>query len=308
MALLHLGDEQRGALWREVFARELPEVDFRCWPDIGCAEDIRHLVAWTVTDEQIASLPNLEILFSVGAGVDQLDLSRIPEQVRVVRMVESGIINTMAEYVTMAALALHRDLPFYLAEQRAGRWSPQDVLLCSERTIGFMGLGELARASIARLAPLGFELRGWSRRPTKIQGVVTFAGEGEFTEFLSGIDILVCLLPLTMDTRGILCRGLFERLPEGASLINAARGGHLVQADLLEALDSGQLRYAFLDVCDPEPLPHDHPFHSHPAIFLTPHIAGVTRRETAVHSLLANMKRELAGLPLEGEVDRKRGY
>ncbi len=308
MAMLHLGDEERGKLWREVFSREMPEVDFRCWPDVGRAEDIRHLVAWTVTDEQIAALPNLEIVFSIGAGVDQLDLSRLPEQVRVVRMVETGIINTMAEYVAMAALALHRDLPFYLAEQRAGQWSQLDVLLCSERSVGFLGLGELARASISRLEPLGFNLRGWSRRPANIKGVTTFSGEDEFDEFLGGTDILVCLLPLTNDTRGILCRDLFAKLPKGASLINVARGRHLVQADLLDALDIGQLRYAFLDVCDPEPLPQDHPFHLHPAIFLTPHIAGVTRRETAVLSLLANVKRELEGLPLEGEVDRKRGY
>lgn len=308
MALLHLGDEERGALWKEVFAREMPEVDFRCWPNVGRADDIRYLVAWTVTEEQIASLPNLEILFSVGAGVDQLDLSRIPDHVRVVRMIESGITNTMAEYVTMAALALHRDMPFYLDAQRSGQWNPRDVLLCSERSVGFMGLGEMARASIARLAPLGFDLRGWSRRPTNIQGVTTFAGKADFDAFLGDTDILICLLPLTEDTRGILCRDLFAMLPKGASVINVARGGHLVEPDLLDALESGQLCYAFLDVCDPEPLPSDHPFHSHPSIFLTPHIAGVTRKETAVHSLIANVRRELEGLPLDGEVNRRRGY
>lgn len=307
-AILHHGDEDRGKLWQEIFAREMPEVEFRCSPDLGNAEDIRFLVAWTLTPELVAGLPNLEVLFSIGAGIDQLDLDLVPPHVRVVRMIEPGITTTMAQYVVMAALALHRDLPFYLAEQRAGRWSPRDVLLCSERTIGFLGLGELARASIAALAPLGFRLLGWSRSGSAIEGVETYAGADGLGPFLARCDILVCLLPLTGETRGILCRDLFDRLPRGAAIINAARGGHLVAEDLCAALDVGQLSAAFLDVASPEPSPEGHPFHSHPAIFLTPHIAGVTRRETAVYSLLANLRRVLSGQEPEGEVDRKRGY
>lgn len=307
-SILHCGDEARGVLWRDIFAQELPEVEFRRWPDIGEPEDIRFLVAWTLTPDLIAALPNLEILFSIGAGVDQLDLGMVPAHVRVVRMIEPGITTTMAQYIVMAALALHRDLPFYLAEQRAGRWSQRDVLLCSERTIGFLGLGELARASLAALTPLGFNLLGWSRSGAEIEGVECHAGAQGLDAFLPRCDILVCLLPLTDETRGILCRSLFDRLPRGACVINAARGGHLVAQDLCDALDLGQLSAAFLDVADPEPLPHGHPFHSHPAIFLTPHIAGVTRRETAVHSLIANLRRVLAGQEPEGEVDRSRGY
>ncbi|WP_066552082.1 2-hydroxyacid dehydrogenase [Croceicoccus bisphenolivorans] len=307
-AILHTGDAERGALWQEIVAREMPGTDFRCWPDVGDPADIRYLIAWTLTPELVASLPNLEILFSIGAGVDQLDLSLLPPHVRVVRMIESGITNTMAEFVAMAALSLHRDLPFYIASQRAGRWDPQDVLLCSERTVGVMGLGELGRASIARLSPLGFRVLGWSRSRVEVPGATCFAGQDEFDAFLGQVDILVCLLPLTDDTRGILCRDLFAKMPRGASLINVARGGHLVQDDLLTALDSGQLLYAFVDVTDPEPLPDAHPFYGHPAIFLTPHIAGVTRKETAVHSLIANLRRELAGEPLAGEIDRGRGY
>ncbi|SFG11294.1 glyoxylate/hydroxypyruvate reductase A [Novosphingobium sp. CF614] len=307
-AILHCGDEARGALWREIFARELPEVEFRCWPDLEEAGDIRFLVAWTLTPELIASLPRLEILFSIGAGVDQLDLGIVPPHVRVVRMIEPGITTTMAQYVVMAVLALHRDLPFYLAEQRAGRWTPRDVLLCSERSVGFLGLGELARASLTALAPLGFRLLGWSRGGGEIDGVECHAGAGGLDPFLAQCDILVCLLPLTDETRGILCRDLFDRLPRGAAIVNAARGGHLVQEDLRAALDEGQLSAAFLDVADPEPLPEGHPFHSHPAIFLTPHIAGVTRRETAVHSLIANLRHVLAGRQPEGEIDRRRGY
>lgn len=308
MALLHVGGEARGAAWRNVFANELPEVEFRCWPDVGNARDIRYLIAWTLTPELIDSLPGLEILFSVGAGVDQLDLSIVPDHVRVVRMIEPGITTTMTEYVVTAVLALHRDLPFYLREQRAGRWSPAPTLLCSERRVGIMGLGELGRASLAALAPYGFPLRGWSRSAHSIPGVECFAGADELHAFLGACDILVCLLPLTDETRGILCRDLFERLPRGARIVNAARGGHLVAPDLLQALEQGQIATAMLDVTDPEPLPEGHPFYEHPAVFLTPHVSGVTRVETAVHSIIANLRREQAGLPLNGEIDRRRGY
>lgn len=307
-AILHCGDEERGRIWAEVFARQYPEVDFRCAPDLGDAAEIRYLIAWTLTPELIASLPALEVLFSIGAGVDQLDLSLLPPHVRVVRMIEPGITTTMAQYVTMACLALHRDLPFFLAEQRAGRWSYRPVKLCSERRIGFLGLGELARASLAALAPLGFRLSGWSRSGADIPGVTCHAGAGQIDAFLGSCDILVCLLPLTDDTRGILCRDLFAKLPRGAALINVARGGHLVQDDLVTALDEGQLSAAMLDVASPEPLPAGHPFHSHPAIFLTPHIAGVTRRETAVHALIDNLRTVMAGAVPEGEIDRAKGY
>lgn len=307
-AILHTGDPERGVLWQGVFAEHLPHVQFRCSGDAGALQDVRYLIAWTLDPDLIASLPNLEMLFSIGAGVDQLDLSLVPPHVRVVRMIESGITTTMAEYVAMAALMLHRDMPFYLAEQRAGRWSHAKVLLCSERTVGVMGLGELGKASLERLRGLGFRTLGWSRSGAEIEGTRCFAGSGELESFLGQSEILVCLMPLTDETRGMLGAGLFSQLPQGAGLINVARGGHLVEADLLDALKSGQLRHAVLDVSDPEPLPENHPFYSHPAIVLTPHIAGVTRRETAVHSLIANVRRALAGEQMQGEVDRNRGY
>lgn len=307
-AILHTGDPERGVLWQEIVSREVPDLEFRCSPEIGDPADIRYLIAWTLDASLVDRLTNLEILFSIGAGVDQLDLSLLPPHVRVVRMIETGITNTMAEYVAMAALALHRDLPSYVASQRKGNWAPQHVMLTSERTVGVMGLGQLGRAAIGKLAPLGFRVLGWSRSTADVPGAACFAGKHEFDAFLIQCDILVCLLPLTDDTRGILSRDLFQRMKPGASLINVARGGHLVQDDLIVSLDEGQLRYAFLDVTQPEPLPEGHPFYSHPAIFLTPHVAGVTRKETAVHALIANLRREHAGEPLEGEVDRTEGY
>lgn len=308
MKILHHGDDARGKMWRDAVSQALPQVDFRCWPHTGDLSDIEHLVAWTLPDDLIASLPNLRTLFSIGAGVDQLDLDRLPPDLRIVRMIEPGITDTMADYVAMAVLALHRDLPFHITEQRAGRWSWRDVPPARERRVGVMGVGELGRAALAALAPHGFRLAGWSRSPRTIEGVDCFAGDAGLAPFLARCEILVCLLPLTDDTHHILNRVTFAAMPRGARLVNVARGGHLVQDDLLEALGNGQLSAAFLDVADPEPLPADHPFFTHSAIILTPHVAGITRTDSAVHALIDNLRRLIAGTPLVGEIDRRRGY
>lgn len=309
MTLLYHGLAERGRVWREIAARRVPEIPFLRWGhDDVDPHAVRYIAAWNAPPEFIAQFPNLEILFSVGAGIDQLPLDALPPQVRVVRMVEQGIITGMAEYIAMACLALHRDLPFFISEQRAGRWSYRHTRLASESRIGIMGLGELGRASLEMLKPLGFPLSGWSRSARAIEGVTCFSGKAGFDAFLAQSDILVCLLPLTDETRGILCRETFARMPLGSAIVNAGRGGHLVTDDLITALDSGQLRAAMLDVTSPEPLPEAHAFYRHPAIFLTPHVAAETRHETAGNVLADNLERLLAGEPLLGEVDRSRGY
>jgi glyoxylate/hydroxypyruvate reductase A len=308
MTILHCGDPTRGKAWAEIFARDLPQVPFRCWPDIGDGQEVRYLIAWTLSEEIIAALPNLEVLFSIGAGVDQLDLSLLPEHVRVVRMIEPGITTTMAEFVTMAVLALHRDLPALVAGQRSGTFPYLPVKMARERRVGFMGLGELGQAAIRMLSPIGFALSGWSRSPRQIEGVECFHGSEGMGAFLAQCDILVCLLPLTEETRGILCRETFAQMPKGACLINVARGGHLVQDDLIEALDNGQIGAAMLDVSTPEPLPETHALRAHPAVFLTPHIAGVTRIDTAVYALMDALRAVMAGQSVAGDIDRSKGY
>jgi len=269
---------------------------------------VRYLIAWTAPDDLIARLPNLEILFSVGAGIDQLEPARLPPGLRIVRMIEPGITTTMTDYVVMAVMALHRDLPAYLADQRAGRWDPRPTLMACERRVGVMGLGTLGQAALAALAPLGFRLSGWSRSPRAIAGVDCHHGAAGLDAFLADAEILVCLLPLTDATRGILCRETFAKMPRGSRLVNAGRGGQLVQDDLLAALDSGAIAAAVLDVCTPEPLPADHPLRHHPGVLLTPHTAGVTRTDTAIDSLVDSVRRALAGAPIPGEVRRARGY
>jgi glyoxylate/hydroxypyruvate reductase A len=308
MAFLYKSDPVRGAVWAQRFARTMPGLPFRIWPDCGDPRDVRYLAAWEPPDDLATRFPNLEVLFSTGAGIDQFDLSAIPHALPVVRMVEPGIVGGMVEYVTLAVLSIHRDWRTYLDQQRAGRWQAHRVHPAAARHVGVLGLGVLGRAVLASLHGLGFACAGWSRSQQRIDGVECHAGADGLRAFLARTDILICLLPLTDSTRGILSGSLFDQLPRGATLINAGRGGHLVQQDLLQALDAGQIANAILDVCEPEPLPPGHPFWTHPKVVLTPHIASMTQPETAADAVLDNIRRHREGLPMHGLVDRTRGY
>lgn len=308
MSILYRSDAPRAAAWAKYFAEHAPDLEFRIWPDAGNLREVEYLIAWQVPADFAAQMPNLKVLFSSGAGIDHVDLSAVPAHVPLVRMVEPGIINGMVEYVSLAVLALHRDFFDYVTQKSARSWSPLEVPPASARTIGVMGMGSLGCAVLERLASYGFRLRGWNRSPRSMQGVETFAGGDQLKPFLAGCDVLICLLPLTPATQGILNREVFAALPPGAALINVGRGPHLVDADLLAALDSGQLSRAILDVTEPEPLPPEHPFWTHPRVFVTPHVASMTQPETAAPILLENIRRHQRGEPLTDVIDRCRGY
>lgn len=308
MTLLLKSDAARSQEWMRLLAEKAPDLPFRTWPDIGDPADVRYLAAWLPPDDVMAQFPNLELLFSVGAGVDQLDLAKLPPELPVVRMIEPGLVDSMVEYVTMAVLALHRDLVPYIASQREQAWAPLRIRPASERRVGILGLGMLGEACSRKLAEFGFRVAGWSRSRHAIDGIECFAGNVELPDFLARTDILVCLLPLTDETRGILGARLFAGLPRGAMLVNAGRGGHLDQDALLAALDSGQIASAVLDVTVPEPLPAGHPLWSHPSLLITPHVASRSRSEASLDALLENLRRHRAGEPLVGLIDRQRGY
>lgn len=309
MTFLYKADPVRGAEWARLFSAQAPEVPFRIWPDIGDPAEVRYLAAWVPPEDLGERFPNLEILFSTGAGVDQFDLDRLPPDLLVVRMLDPGIVEGMVEYATLAVLALHRDLPAYIDRQRNRRWAPIPLRAAADRRVGVLGMGQLGTAVLEALRPFGFDLAGWSRSARQAPpGVAVFAGEEGLGGFLARTDILVCLLPLTDETRGLLNAGLFDRLPRGAAVINTGRGAHLVADDLIAALDDGRLSAAILDVTDPQPLPQEHPLWSHPRVLLTPHVAAMTRPDSAVAVVLDNLRRHRAGQPLRGSIDRKLGY
>ncbi|MGH7105126.1 MAG: 2-hydroxyacid dehydrogenase [Acetobacteraceae bacterium] len=308
MSILYRSDAPRAPAWARYFSEHAPDLDFRVWPEAGDLREVEYLIAWQVPPRFPTELPRLKVLFSSGAGTDHIDFSAVPAHIPIVRMVEPGIIDGMIEYVTLAALALHRDFFDYIGAKALRVWAPLEVPPASTRTIGVMGMGNLGSAVLERLATYGFRLRGWNRSPRHIIGVECFTGTDQLPRFLEDCDVLVCLLPLTPATRGILNQMLFSALPEGAAVINAGRGQHLVDADLLTALDSGRLSRAILDVTDPEPLPPEHPFWTHTRVFLTPHVASMTQPETAAPVLLANIRRHQRGEPLRDVVDRSPGY
>jgi glyoxylate/hydroxypyruvate reductase A len=215
---------------------------------------------------------------------------------------------TMTETVIQHVLNAHRDYDTYREQQAARIWRQLPQLRAQDRRVGILGLGELGLAGARAVKGLGFDVAGWSRRPKEIEGIATFAGAGELGPFLSRTEILVCLLPLTAETRDILNATTLAQLPRGATVINIARGGHVVDDDLLAALDSGQVGRAVLDVFHTEPLPPEHPFWGHPRVTLLPHVAAATDPRSAVRQVAENVRRLKAGLPLLNVVDRAAGY
>lgn len=300
------GDEY--AAWRAHLSRALPDerIVLAGEPHDPAGIDIA-LVA-NPPYGALAPYPNLSFIQSLWAGVDRLLGDPSLPNVPVARLVDPDLTQAMVEAVVAHVTALHRQTYSYARQQAQRDWKPRDQPLARERRVAILGLGELGAAVARVLASLSFPVSGWSRSPRQIEGVECLSGDHGIEALLSRANILVNLLPLTPDTTGILDRDLFARLPKGAGLVNVARGAHLVEDDLLAALDEGRIDHAILDVFREEPLPRDHPFWPHPRVSVFPHVAAYSAPESAARIAAANVLAFRQGLPVTGRVDRARGY
>ena len=310
MAVLYLNPGANPDAWRRELARNLPDMDIRVWPDeVGDPAEIHYAVVWKPPAGELRRFANLKGIMSLGAGVDHVfSDTDLPPGVPISRLVDRALTVDMTHYVVHWAIHFHRDLHRYPGLQARATWNKLPYPEAANRGVGVLGLGVLGGDAAQALAALGFKVAGWSRRPKDFDGVESFHGDDGLIPFLERTEILVCLLPLTPATDHILNAARLATLPRGAFLINAARGDHIVEADLIAALDSGHLAAAALDVFQPEPLPAGHPFWGHDKIFLTPHIASHTTPRTAAHEISLDIRRIEAGQPARHEVDPARKY
>src|SRR5262245_575195 len=300
--------------WHPRFGAPAPARDIRLWPDqLGDPADIAYACVWHAPRGLLATLPRLKIIFSLGAGVDHLMGDPALPAVPIVRIVDPDLTMRMTEYVVLHVLLHHRRQRTYDAQQRDRRWYEHEQPPASEVAVGVMGLGELGRDAAQVLARLGFRVAGWSRSARTLPGVECFHGEAGLDAFLHRTEILVCLLPATAATAGILRRDLLRKLKRdgaagGAFLINAGRGALQVDADILAALDDGTLAGASLDVFPTEPLPAASPLWTHPGVTITPHNAAAIRPQALVANALAQVERFEAGAAPTHVGDRAAGY
>jgi glyoxylate/hydroxypyruvate reductase len=309
MALLFCSAVDSAVEWRIALAKALPAIEFRVWPDLGDAAEIEAALVWRPPAGLLATLPNLKLIVSLGAGVDHLFADpQLPGGVPIVRIVDPYMTTAMSEYVQLQVLRLHRQDLAYLARQSARIWEPLMQPNAASRPVGVLGLGALGSDAALKLSVLGFDVMGWSRREKRLRGIGCFHGPDGLDALLARAQILVCLLPLTPATEDILDARLFARLPRGAAIVNCARGRHLVEEDLVAALSSGQLAAAVLDVFRDEPLPPDHRFWSDPRVIVTPHVAAATHAPTAAPGVAENLRRLATGKPLLNRVDASERY
>ena len=300
--------------WVERFRKLLPDRDIVVLGDSLDKAAVRYVATWGPKPGSLSGLPNLEAIFSLGAGVDHLmgypDLPDVP----IVRVSQDDLTHRMSEYVVLHCLLYLRDQRRYDADQKAKRWDAERAPpIASQVRVGVMGVGVLGQDAARKLQVMGFDVAGWSRSPKAVEGLTIYSGEEGLDQFLARTDILVVLMPLTPETRGILDRSLFGMLARdgalgGPILINAGRGGLQVEADILACLDDDTLKAATLDVFEVEPLPQDSPLWTHPRVTVTPHNSAVSEPEATARYIAEQIRRHEAGQPFQNVVDRARGY
>jgi glyoxylate/hydroxypyruvate reductase A len=308
MDVLFFADEPDPQPWADALRRALPEGRVHQWTPTH-APRCDYAVCWKPPAAFFAGQDALKAILNIGAGADAVvNDPNLPGHIPVVRLDDAGMAAQMQEYVAWCALHHLRRFDDYARQQNDAAWVRLPPRARAGYRIGVMGLGVLGAGVATFMRDMGFPVRGWSRTPKALEGIETFSGDAGFAPFLAGSDMLVCLLPLTAGTRAILGSATLRQLPEGAVLVNIARGGHMVEADVLALLDAGHLCAAVLDVFADEPLAADSPLWRHPRVTVTPHISAMTLVAESMAQIAGKIRALEQGLPVAGVIDRARGY
>ncbi len=309
MALLFYSQYDDSQAWAAALRAVDPGLQVRIWPEMGEPADITAALVWKPPPGALADLPHLRLIINLGAGVDHLlSDESLPKAIPIVRIVDPEMSRMMTQYVLLAVLRHHRNLHHFESARAERRWAYLEPRMSHERRVGVMGLGVLGVAAATELVHQGFDVRGWARSPRNLPGVRCFHGDAQLHEFLSGCDILVLLLPLTAQTRGLVDEAALQALPRGACVINVGRGGLVDEPALIRALDKGQVAEATLDVFSVEPLPAEHPLWRRPQVLITPHLASIALPRSGAPQVIENLRRLERGQALLNQVVRHRGY
>lgn len=301
----YIGNAQ---VWRDTFRDQLPDLEIRIWPNAGNIADIEYLAFMHPDFDALPTFPNLKAMFSRSAGVDSFVKHPKLPQVPLCKVEPPGGDPMMTEYVVMHVLRFHRDMPGYAAAQARKEWRRTTIVRPEQRRVGFLGFGKMAKAPALVLKGLGFQISAWVRKPRDEPDVAIYHGPDQLKSFLGQTDIAVCLLPLTRETEGIFQTHTFAMMPRGSMLVNVGRGKHVVEADLIKALDSGRLAYAALDALWPEPLPSASPLWLHPKVTIMPHVARRPTVAQLVTEIVACIRSVQAGGALLQEINKATGY
>ncbi len=309
MAIVIIRQDGKIPMWQQALKSAAKDVEVYSYLEEHPKDKITMALVWKHPKGELSKYPNLKCIASSGAGVDFIfeDENR-PKNLPITRVVDVMLAQDMSEHVIALIFSYLKNLGQYCIDQMNKIWKPKDYRRISDFTVGILGLGALGSVLANDLVRFGFRTQGWSNSKKHIEKVTSFAGSAQLSDFLSTSEILICLLPLTDATSGILNGKLFQQLPQGAYIINVARGGHLIDTDLIEYIDSGQLSGACLDVFHQEPLSIDHPFWEHDKIHMTPHYASVSDTDSVVPQIIENYHRLREGEALINVVSREKGY
>ncbi|MFA7437714.1 2-hydroxyacid dehydrogenase [Castellaniella sp.] len=295
--------------WLAQFRQVLPGFEFIPWDDHGARTGAELAIVWNPPVALMQREPQIRALFNLAAGVDALlSVPGLHPGVDIFRLEDAGMAPQMIEYAVHALLQQSRDFARYARQQKQRRWAPHPTVRRAGWPVGVLGMGLMGQGVARAIAGLGYPVAGWSRSPKNVPGVESFSGMPALDSFLARTRVLINVLPLTDETRGILNRDTFARLLPHAHVINVGRGGHLVEDDLIPALDAGSLSGATLDVFQTEPLPAGHPFWADERIIITPHVAADTVLQDAVDQVAGKIRRYLGGHTPTGQVRLADGY